>query len=106
MKSELEKVKTESQQEIATMKQDFSKEVNALKEQVKALTEAKAAVEQQAKVEVEKAKEVTQETLNTKVNEGIAAKVAAMGITEDKLPTISPADKMERITIVRHGNNQ
>ncbi len=87
---------------METMKNEFSAVINTLKDEVKALTEAKAKVEVEAKLEVAKTKEEVKE----KVMEQVATKVAAIGLTEDTLPkqTISQ-DPYAGIRVKVHRNN-
>ena len=100
-KAEVAKIKTDFEASIETMKTEFSTVINSLKEEIKTLTEAKAKVE----AEVKAAKEIKKEEVQEKVSEQLAAKIATMGLTEDKLPPISTTEPLASIRIVRHGSN-
>jgi chromosome segregation ATPase len=101
-KETFSKEKTEWNTAIETMKAEFNAAVEALKHQLADMTKAKAEVETKAKVEVEKAKEISKEEVKAQVMEGVALKVASIGISESELPKVSQSEIAETIKIVRY----
>ena len=91
---------------IETMKAEFSNEVNSLKAQLAELAKVKAEVETKAKIEVEKAKEIKKEEVKAQVQEGVAAKVASMGIKESELPPVSNIAQRDRFRIIRYNEDK
>lgn len=91
LKESMKTDKANFESAIETMKNEFTAVINALKAEVKALTEAKAKVE----TEVAKASEIKTEVVKEMVMEQTAIRLAAQGLTEDKLP---PVSKVEPLT--------
>ena len=89
LKEQVTKERTEWDASMETMKAEFSAAINSLKQEIADLNKQKVEIEQTAKVQVEKAKEVSKDELKQQVNEGVAIKIASIGIKEDELPKIS-----------------
>jgi len=98
IKAQFGNEKTEWNSTVETMKQEFSTAINSLKEEIANITKQKQVVEESAKVEVEKVKE----EVKAQVMEGVAAKVASMGLTEAELPKVPQREIAENIRIIRH----
>jgi chromosome segregation ATPase len=99
-KEKFGKEKAEYESVIETMKSEFNTAVESLKNQLADITKQKTEVEQTAKVEVETVKE----SVKSQIMEGVAVKVASMGVTEAELPKVPQNELAERFRIVRTVN--
>ena len=100
-KEDFSVLKAEFDTTIETMKTEFNTAVNGLNERIANLNKEKADVVENATKEIASAKEIKKEEVTAKVNEGVATKIAAMGLPANELPItrVTEQQKKDRFTI-------